>query len=124
MDANSQERDIIELDATEQVEVPFLSDLLLALQGIDGEIYVPVVPVAERLGIASPYSQIARIRRDETMAEALRRMPIETEGGIQRTQCLRIDMLTLWLATIRAAMVKEEIRPILRQYKRGQRGRS
>lgn len=118
MKDDMQEQNSIELDTVEQVEVPFLNDLLLALQGIDGEVYVPVVPVAERLGMASPYSQIARIRRDETMTEALRRMPIETSGGMQKMQCLHVDMLTLWLATIRASMVREEIRPTLQQYKR------
>lgn len=107
-----------DLDAVEQVEVPFLDELLLALQGIDGDIYVPVVPFAERLGLTSPRSQLLRIRRDDTMAEALRRMPIDTPGGTQHTQCLRIDMLTLWLATIRDAAVKEAVRPALARYKR------
>lgn len=108
----------LDLDAVEQVEVPFLDELLLALQGIDGDIYVPIVLFAQHLGMISPRNQVARIRRDETMSEALRRMPIETPGGLQHTQCLRIDMLTLWLATIRAAAVNENVRPALARYKR------
>ncbi len=107
-----------ELGVIEQTEVPFLDELLLALLGADGDVYVPVVPFAERLGLSSPRSQIYRIKRDDTMAEALRSMPIQTAGGEQHTQCLRIDMLTLWLATIRDAAVKESVRPRLSSYKR------
>jgi DNA mismatch repair ATPase MutL len=117
-DIEATEQQAPALDTLEQVEVPFLDELLLAARGVDGDIYVPVTPFAERLGMAQPRHQITRIRRDETMAEALRTMPIETAGGVQDMQCLRIDMLTLWLATIRAAAVREEIRPTLRQYKR------
>lgn len=106
------------LDTIEQVEIPFLDDLLLAALGADGDIYVPVTLFAQHRGMAQPRHQITRIHRDETMEEALRTMPIETAGGMQDMQCLRIDMLTLWLATIRAAAVKEAVRPKLKRYKR------
>jgi hypothetical protein len=71
------------LDVVAQAEVPFLDELLLAVQGVDGDIYVPVTPFAQRLGLAQPHRQVARIRRDETMEEALRMMPIKTAGGTQ-----------------------------------------
>ncbi len=106
------------LDTLEQVEIPFLDELLLAALGVDGDIYVPVTLFAQHLGMAQPRQQIARIRRDETMEEALRTIAIKTAGGPQDMQCLRIDMLTLWLATIRAAAVREAIRPKLKRYKR------
>jgi len=32
------------LNTAAQVEVPFLDELLLAVQGVDGDIYVPVTP--------------------------------------------------------------------------------
>ena len=112
------EQDAPLLDTVEQVEVPFLDELLLATMGADGEIYVPVTPFAQHIGMAQPHRQVARIRRDDTMEEALRTMPIMTSGGVQQMQCLRIDMLTLWLATIRPNAVKEDIRPALRRYKR------
>jgi P22_AR N-terminal domain len=107
-----------ELEAIQQVEVPFLDAFIMALLGNDGDIYVPVAPFAGQLGIVNSRNQVARIKKDDTMSEGLRRMPVESAGGIQRMQCIRLDMFTIWLITITEKMCKEEIRPTLSRYKR------
>ena len=107
-----------ELDAMEQAEIPFLSDVLLAVLANDGAVYVPIIPFCEHLGLGSPKHQVRTIRADEDMHEALRLISIQTRGGMQKLQCLRVDMLALWLTHIRSAAVKESARPALRQYKR------
>lgn len=106
-----------ELDTIEQVEVPFLNEMILALLGSDNEIYVPVIPFSQRLGIGNPYNQIARVKRDEALLSGLRDMVIGTAGGPQKTKCLRLDTFALWLATISENMCRAEIRPILKHYK-------
>jgi hypothetical protein len=98
------------------VEVPFLNEMILALLGGDSEIYVPVIPFAQRLGIGNPYNQIARVKRDEALLTGLRDMVINTPGGPQKTKCLRLDTFALWLATISGNMCKSEIRPVLKHY--------
>jgi hypothetical protein len=107
-----------QVDVIEQAEIPFLNELLLAVMGNDGEVYCPVVPFCRHLGIADTKAQTRRIREDETMVEALRLMPIETTGGVQQLQCIRVDMLALWLTHIREGQCKLEIRPALKRYKR------
>jgi hypothetical protein len=120
-DSNQEELEEIAaptIDVIEQAEIRFLNDLLLAVMGNDGEVYCPIVPFCRHLGIGDTKTQIRRIREDDTMAEALRLMRIETAGGKQQVQCLRVDMLVLWLTHIRENQCKPEIRPTLVQYKR------
>ena len=113
-----EESDTPTIEVVEQAEIPFLDELLLAVMGTDGEVYCPVVPFCRHLGIVDTKAQTRRIREDETMAEALRLMPIDTPGGKQQTQCLRVDMLVLWLTTIRQNQCKLEVRSTLGYYKR------
>jgi hypothetical protein len=121
MDDNQEAKtndDLPELAVIQQVEIPFLDEILLAALGADGEAYVPVTPFATRLGLGRPASQLDRIKRDDTMSECLCKMQISTPGGKQLMQCLRVDMLALWLAGIRESAVKESIRPQLKWYKK------
>lgn len=107
-----------ELESIQQVEVPFLDAFIMALLGSDGDIYVPIVPFATHLGIGKPSNQVARIKRDDTMSEGLRMMIVDGKGGHQRTQCIRLDMFTIWLVTITEKMCDEKIRLTLSQYKK------
>lgn len=110
--------DLPEIGVIQQAEIPFFHDMLLAALGADGEAYIPITPFAQKLGLAGPRRQVARIKRDDTMQECLCKMQIDTAGGKQSMQCLRVDMIALWLTGIREAAVKEEIRPTLSWYKR------
>src|SRR5439155_14214862 len=50
-------------------------------------------------------------QRSEVLARGLRRIPLETTGGRQLTNCLRVDKLALWLAGGETSRIKEEYLP-------------
>lgn len=107
-----------ELDVIEQVEVPVLEEIILAALGADGEAYIPIRPFAMKLGIAKPERQLDRIRRDDTLRACMRKMTLDTAGGRQTLQCLRVDMFAVWIIGIRESMCKEDVRLRLSAYKR------
>ncbi len=59
-----------------------------------------------------------RIQRHTVLTEGLVSITVETEGGPQEAQCLRLDLLPLWLSGLQARRVKEELQPKLVQYQR------
>jgi len=86
-------------------------------EGEGGGIYLPVRPMCAALGIDFS-SQMQRIRRHDVMAEALRRVRIETGGGAQVLQCLELESTLMWLATVEGRRVKESLRQRLHLYQR------
>jgi hypothetical protein len=60
--------------------------------------------------------QIQRIQRTRSLGSALRRIPIETRGGVQRINCLRLDKVALWLAGVQTNHIKPEIRAKIEVY--------
>lgn len=91
------------------------ADVLAAWTGRH-DVYVPLTPICEALGVA-PGAQVRRIRRDDVLAEQLRLLRIDTPGGAQTVQALHLEAIPMWLATLDTARVKEEIRPRLRTFK-------
>lgn len=90
---------------------------VLAVQ-VEGEgIFLPVRPMCAALGINFS-GQSQRIRRHDVMAEALRRVRIETTGGSQVFQCLELESVLMWLATIESRRIKESLRLRLQVYQR------
>ncbi len=90
-------------------------DVLAAWTG-QHDVYVPLTPICEALGVA-PAAQVRRIRRDDVLAEQLRPLRIDTPGGPQTVQALHLEAVPMWLATLDTARVKEEVRPRLRAFK-------
>jgi P22_AR N-terminal domain/ORF6C domain len=90
-------------------------DVLAAWTG-QRDVYVPLTPICEALGVA-PGAQVRRIRRDDVLAEQLRLLRIDTPGGPQTVQALNLEAVPMWLATLDTARVKEEVRPRLRAFK-------
>ncbi len=90
-------------------------DVLAAWTG-QRDVYVPLTPICEALGVA-PGAQVRRIRRDDVLAEQLRLLRIDTPGGPQTVQALHLEAVPMWLATLDTARVKEEVRPRLRAFK-------
>jgi len=84
---------------------------------VETDIYVPIRPLCEALGVA-PQSQLARIRRDEVLAEDLHSLRISTPGGPQTVQALHLESLPLWLAGLEPGRVRADLRDKLRVYKR------
>src|SRR5690349_11042000 len=89
--------------------VSLYGDDLIGVQSADGTIYAPFNRLCDNLGLQRD-GQAQRVRRHAVLNDALATLTIETAGGPQQTQCLRVDALPLWLSGIQASRVKEELR--------------
>lgn len=99
----------------EQRIVPFYGDELAAVQQPDSTIYVLFTRLCENLGLARR-PQVLRVQRHAILSKALVTLQVHTEGGAQDVQCLRVDLLPLWLSGVQASRVKESLRPKLVRY--------
>jgi len=108
---------------TEQRQITLMAgDEVVAARVDPDVIYLPLRVLCDNLSIG--YSaQFARLKRDDVMAEGLRRLKIQTSGGVQTMQCLELETVPLWLAMIEPSRVREDLRDKLRLYKRWVRRR-
>lgn len=107
--------------------VDFYGDELTAVLVQAGErrqIYVPLRPICELLGIDWS-SQLQRLRRDAVLSTEIKGVVVITTpsdssvgGGPQEMISLPLDYLNGWLFGINAARVREEIRGRLVRYQR------
>jgi hypothetical protein len=97
--------------------VPFYDDTLMAVQRPDGIIFVSFTRLCENIGL-SRQSQARRIQGHTVLNEGFITLTVETEGGPQAIYCLRLDLVTLWLATVQAAKAKLEVQQKLVRYQR------
>jgi hypothetical protein len=95
--------------------IPFHGDQLIAVQQPDGTIFVHFARVCENLGLSRP-TQVRKVSAHAVLSKGLLTLPIETEGGAQQVQCLRVDLLPLWMAGLHASRVKEHLREKLERY--------
>ncbi|MBA3946209.1 MAG: ORF6C domain-containing protein [Herpetosiphonaceae bacterium] len=102
-------------DPLERRIVPFYGDELIAVQRTDSTIYVLFTRLCENLGLARR-SQILRIQRHAVLTKGLVTLPVTTEGGPQEAQCLRLDLVPLWLSGLQAGRVKAEVQAKLVRY--------
>jgi len=108
----------------EQKTVVFYDDEITAvLVDADNQpqVYVPVRPICEQLGLAWS-SQLQRIRRDPILSEEILGVFVtntpKTGGGTQEMMCLPLDFLNGWLFGVNANRVRDDIRPMLLRYQR------
>ena len=101
--------------ATEQQLVPFLGDDLAAAMAAGGSIYISLPGMCAALGL-STQAQLRRVERTRTLAKGLRRISLHTKGGFQRVNCLRLDLIALWLAGAQTASMKSEFRDKIEAY--------
>jgi hypothetical protein len=115
---DSDESTLPILRADRQQQVVLVEGEEITAVRVEGEgIFLPLRPMCAALGI--DYSgQTQRIRRHDVMAEALRRVRIETGGGTQIFQCLELESTLMWLATVEGRRVKESLRERLHLYQR------
>ncbi len=99
----------------EQHVVPFYGDEVVAVQQPDSTIYVLFARLCENLGLARR-PQVLRVGRHAILSKGLVTLQVRTEGGPQDVQCLRLDLLPLWLSGLQASRVKAELRPKLVRY--------
>ncbi len=107
--------DISEEQVIEQQIVPFMGDDLAAALAPGGNIYVTLPGMCTALGL-NTRGQLQRIQRTRTLSKGLRHIPIQTKGGFQHLNCLRIDLIALWLAGVQPGSIKNEIRVKIEAY--------
>jgi hypothetical protein len=95
--------------------VPFYGDELVAVQQPDGTIFVLFSRLCENLGLERT-SQIRRIQRHAVLSRALIMLDVQTLGGIQALQCLKLTLLPLWLSGVQASRIKSELQEQLIRY--------
>jgi hypothetical protein len=95
--------------------VPFYGDELIAVQDRHDTIFVLFSHLCDNLGL-NRRGQTQRVQRHAVMNAGLVLVTVETEGGPQTVQCLRIDLLPLWLSGVQASRVKPELQDKLTHY--------
>ena len=95
--------------------ISFHGDQLIAVQQPNGTVFVHFPRVCENLGLSRP-TQVRKVSAHAVLSKGLLTLPIETEGGTQQVQCLRVDLLPLWMAGLHASRVKEHLREKLERY--------
>lgn len=104
------------MTAQVQKTVTFYGDELIAIQETESNsIFVPLNRLCDNLGIARN-RQVQRIRDHPVLSRGYQALPVETSGGTQETQCLRLDLIPLWLAGINANRVAAPVQAKLIQY--------
>src|SRR3954452_766677 len=103
-------------DTLIQKTVTFYGDEILAVQhASSGVIHVPVGRLCDNLGIQRR-NQMDRLRDHEVLGQGLASVTVRTEGGPQEVECLRLDLIPLWLTTINPKRVNESVRAKLVRY--------
>ena len=109
--------------SVEQREVTFYSGIIVAVRLASGEVFVPIRPICDQLGVTIQ-GQLQRIRRDPVLSEVATPVNI-TFTGHQHGQpqavdmtCLPLHYLNGWLFGIQTGRVKEAVRNKLIAYQR------
>ena len=73
-----------------------------------GAIFVPLTRLCDNLGIERK-RQAQRIREHKVLGRGFVTLLVDTSGGSQETQCLRLDLIPLWPAGVNAKRVSLEV---------------
>ncbi len=97
--------------------VEFYGDTLIAAEGPDAQIYVPLKPISDSLGLSWP-GQSERTRRHPVLSRAivLVRVGADSRRGNPNALALPLDMLPGWLFGINAERIKPELREKVIRY--------
>lgn len=100
-----------------QRTIDFYGDPITVAVMPDNEVYVPLRPIAEFLGLDWS-SQLQRIRRDDVLERRVTTIVIATTDDSRREMiCLPLDLLPGWLFGISATRVRPDIAPKLTRYR-------
>jgi hypothetical protein len=102
-------------DPLQQHLVPFYGDELVAVQQEDGTICVLFGRLCENLGL-DRRGQVRRTQRHSVLDKGLLALEVQTAGGLQTLQCLKLSLLPLWLSGVQARRVKPELQEKLVRY--------
>lgn len=99
----------------EEHQVDFYGDRIPTVMTDDGA-YAPVKPLCENVGIKRPDYQYEKIRNDEVLR--CHEIVLPSKGGPQRTFCIHIDDIPMWLSGISAASVEPSTKAKLILYRK------
>ena len=102
-------------DTLPQKIVPFYGDELVAVQQPDGTIFVLFARLCDNLGL-NRRPQVLRVQRHAVLDKGLITLTVQTDGGPQQVQCLKLSLLPLWLSGVQASRVKDELQDKLVRY--------
>jgi hypothetical protein len=95
----------------------YAQDIFALLELDPNERYVAIARLCERLGLPrGTYER--RSRANAALSDGLRLLEVETDSGVERQLCLRIDLLPIWLAAVEATQVAPELRERLMLFQR------
>jgi P22_AR N-terminal domain/ORF6C domain len=103
----TDDNNIPEEEVSQQEIIPFMGDELAAALTPGGIVYISLPGVCKALGL-TVQPQMLRIKRTRSLLRGLRQMPLSTRGGSQRTYCLRVDKVALWLGGIETTRMRNE----------------
>ena len=103
------------IDPLQQHLVPFYGDELVAVQQEDGTICILFGRLCENLGL-DRRGQVRRTQRHSVLDKGLLSLEVQTAGGPQTLQCLKLSLLPLWLSGVQARRVKPELQEKLVRY--------
>jgi hypothetical protein len=92
----------------------------LVQEGGEPQIYVPLRPICDYLGLAWS-GQYERVKRDEVLADALRGVRVKRtagHGGTQELVSLPLEYLPGWLFGVNASRVRPQLKERIILYKR------
>jgi len=104
------------LEPVQQKLVKFQGDSIPAVKVEGGQVYVPIRPICDFLGLQFS-AQSKRLRRDDILSDVMEHIEIQTQSGTQSMVCLPVEFLNGWLFGIQSARVKAEYRDKIREYK-------
>ena len=83
-------------------KVPFMGKELMAARDNDGQIWAGIRWMCDGIGFSEGQRkrQIANIQEDTVLSKGGSNLILPTKGGTQRTLCLKLDYVPLWLAKI------------------------
>lgn len=114
--------DEVVLNPIDTRTVDFYGDQILAMLvpiQDEQEIYVPLRPLCEYLGL-NWSGQLQRLRRDEVLGPALQFVCVThtNSAGDPNMICLPLELLPGWLFGISTSRVRDELQPKITQYRR------
>ena len=100
-----------------QKDVVFYEDIIVAVRMDDGDVYVPIRPICDNLGVTLA-GQRERINRDPVLAEMATSVSVTLTQQARGMICLPLKFIPGWLFGINANRVKPELRDRIIRYQR------
>ena len=105
------------LAVVDQKEVQFYNDTIVAVRVHSGEVFVPIRPICDNLGIALA-GQRERINRDPVLSEVVTSVSVTLTQQAREMLCLPLKYIPGWLFGVNADRVKPELRDAVIRYQK------